>query len=859
MAYSCTRPVDNPYCSSCKLTRCWAGAKRDAYDNQVRASVRSRNYDCQDDPDTACPAQIVSSTDDTAAGVPYQSTANGRRTAYDSDSIVIFEMYGCKAVTEGTGVRSSSCPTELCDTESLINFHDDGTLTTASTERPACVGEETKLESADASVDCNPVLTVSLGWTLDTAAYEASFFLATPEQYYKLVMSMRRWAIDEAGDRIVRDLSCSGGTDADGADCALNGDESDCAAPTGECLFLRASPWQDIIGNGERCMFGGTIPGAQPFMYGYDPDPDNDLHSRDIFGGAAGRFKLYIQAVERDKLISTANPAGIVVPRICDPSAACWEEENFVVSLSSDELGITIDALAGHCIVSGAVTVDGAACDGECAGQACSAFCTDADNCLFSDDAAVVTACSGCATDDDGLCFPGAAGYPIESCLQPTCIDDTAGAAALGNEFSDDSVANDVNRCNVINAETVTSVFKVEFDAELASSYLIYATATTGAVVIGSGAHVISVVASDFSASTSEVSGGGVGSAIAGDVVTFLITGRDQYGNARTTGGQEFAISSSDAAISDDGVTDSGDGTFTGVYTLGKFADLDGDTYVPFTLSIQQSSTDEHVGASSARSPFSVYPTPGVAAAGQAIVLDPGFANSVAGVRASVSVRMADQYGNLKITGGDVLGLTVADSAGNPVDMPARLTNEDGSVTNPDGYILSDNVDGNYVLRYVFTTAVDYTLTIFLVDGDGTNNNIAISDDFPGTVTIVPAVPAGAMCIATGIDSYAEIVAAEVTTFTVVVRDQYSNDVIDDVDVSITHQMSWVNEDGEDQSCSSCITFTRVLEVGVTTLTYNAEWSSEVAAVMSIAVTLGSAPIDASPFSKTVIAVSHDF
>ena len=141
----------------------------------------------------------------------------------------------------------------------------------------------------------------SIAWTgTSTATYDGKFLLTTPEQYYKLRLSLQ--TTDKAdGAPVARDPSCDAAADAPGTDCSGVvdvGTSAACQMVTG-CAYTPASPRTALIGGGERCLYGGTVVGAQPYLYGYtpaDPSARPPGPMRDVFGGPAGTFKIFIQA-----------------------------------------------------------------------------------------------------------------------------------------------------------------------------------------------------------------------------------------------------------------------------------------------------------------------------------------------------------------------------------------------------------------------------------------------------------------------------------------------------------------------------------------------------------------------------------
>eukprot|EP01043_Picozoa_sp_COSAG02_P014699 COSAG02_NODE_610_length_19566_cov_39.049622_14_plen_2310_part_01 len=171
--------------------------------------------------------------------------------------------------------------------------------------------------------------------------------------------------------------------------------------------------------------------------------------------------------------------------------------------------------------------------------------------------------------------------------------------------------------------------FVVPVNPEQAGVYTVYAVSSTGVSVDGSGATVITVAPGSFSAATSEITGAGASSAAVGELSTFIIIGRDPYGNQVRSGGPELTVSAVGANVTgaDPGslpsVTNNGDGSYTGSYVVRTAISIEPYdnfwvrddnilTHVrpddPFQLLIQEVDTLEHIGVDPARSPLTVYP-----------------------------------------------------------------------------------------------------------------------------------------------------------------------------------------------------------------------------------------------------------
>ena len=773
---------------------------RDTFSNLVTDSIRARDY-----LNMGAGRRVGFSSENpqqlNLIQEPVQPTA--RQSDRSVDSTFVIKMWGC-GKSMATETKSSTCP-DGRDSEGVP----DGSPDFCDYDNPVV-----SIDGATGVVtyDRNLFDSFAFTWEVGSSTYTVEYTLTvatadnylryeevdgqsvpTNEQYYKIDITVDQWSADHTA-------TSAGDT-------------------TGE--FISSS----LIGGGSRCFYGGTIVGQKPFMYGPA-----------LLGNEAGPVRFFIQDVNQFPV--TLSNQFVRIPRVETTTAICPDqgatdfERDCNQNVPADTCRIGEDCWNDWSFTVSMVSED------------------------MSVDAIAVTRCLELPADEaTAQCVNYADPTGSSSCIDvyPDSRFD------VKNYFMADENPRDTPyECNMETQQwpstPLEAVYYVDFMVPNVGDYTVFAISTTGAAVDGTGVFSVSIIAAALDPATCEVSGAGRSAATAGTSASIAIQGKDTYGNARTSGGTLFALATTGAVLQDSQVTDNGDGTYTGTYTVTELQTYNSEDrdYAKMLLEVtlQSPSIDgQDVGAAGdpvGASPFEVFPQPGPGYADNTELVVGGndFVDGLAGVRYPVDIVLADQYGNKKIVGGD----TVEFQAPQGSTLQQETT---------------DNADGTYAVRYMFTRSGSTELTVS-VNGD-TVAGIA------RTVVTSPAEADGSHCTlapASMPEMGRELTAGEITSFEILVFDTFDNRVTDldaeyDVGVRIYN---------DDASCSQCATIAKK-EGGTDgqlayTVTYGAteppaagerarvdQTSGEDPAggQISLAVTLATVAIADSPFVKNML------
>jgi len=247
---------------------------------------------------------------------------------------------------------------------------------------------------------------------------------------------------------------------------------------------------------------------------------------------------------------------------------------------------------------------------------------------------------------------------------------------------------------------------------QIASDYLYYVKDIGGGGVSLEFQSNVSIVPAATLASACTITGVGLTTAVAGDLMTLNIVAKDSFLNVQTAAGNEeglFSISLVDSgsptigAIVDSG-NDGADGLYTATYTITNTSET-------YTLYITYS------GAQVASSPYTVTVTPGTLSDSQSSAV---ISDGRAGVLQTFTLFVRDTQNNL-----------IDDRT---TSISLLLTHSNGITTVAHSGIV-DNADGTYDVSYTATKSGEYT-PVVTMDGTTLTN---INADFNITNAIASA------------------------------------------------------------------------------------------------------------------------
>ena len=276
---------------------------------------------------------------------------------------------------------------------------------------------------------------------------------------------------------------------------------------------------------------------------------------------------------------------------------------------------------------------------------------------------------------------------------------------------------------------------------------------------IGGSPFAMSVVPGRADYPHTTAAGAGLEGAVAGEPTEFIIQAKDERGNNRTLGGEEFQVTlQGPGAVSLD---------FTPEYIGG------GQYRVPYTATVAGEYTvsvtiaDTHIycglGAANKCSPFSITVQPGKADFLTTDAQGSGLLNSTAGEVTEFTIYAIDAYGNALWEGGDEFNITLSLVG----DQSQWLSEDDSGVY---AALVEDLNDGTYRVTYNAFIAGVYEVTAML--GSDRINNLGVRDK--ATPLVVHNNLHGPSTTATGV-GLASTTANDVATFLVHARDAFGN------------------------------------------------------------------------------------